>query len=115
MLQAFEPKAGSHARAIWGRALATASGLETMQGQRGPPHIRVSPYAWTFRYVDHGPGLIPCTALVLAADRPPLHGRQRVGDLDLLHRQLIVARQAQTVGGTVRLDLPPKTDADGGC
>ncbi len=35
----------------------------------------------------------------------------RVEDLDLLGRKLTVSRQAQTLGGGVQLDLPPKTDA----
>ena len=36
---------------------------------RGPRHSRVSLYASPVRYVAHGPGLLPRTALVLAADR----------------------------------------------
>jgi integrase len=35
----------------------------------------------------------------------------RVEDLDLLRRRLVVSRQAQTLPGGVRVDLPPKSDA----
>ena len=42
---------------------------------RGPRHSRVSPYASPVRYEAHDPGLLLRSALVLAADRPPLHGR----------------------------------------
>jgi integrase len=43
-----------------------------------PHHIRVSPYASVVRYVAHGPGFLPHSALVLAADRPPLHGPRHI-------------------------------------